>query len=70
MLPMTWSQTFVDALKDNEVKLVTYVPDNVLTPLITGVVADNYFTLGRARRARTRRSASSPAPGWAGCAAA
>jgi sulfopyruvate decarboxylase alpha subunit len=30
-------------LKDNEVRLVTYVPDNVLTPLIVGASADNYF---------------------------
>jgi len=43
-LRMTWSQTFLDVLKDNEVKLVTYVPDNVLTPLIKGVVEDQYFT--------------------------
>jgi sulfopyruvate decarboxylase TPP-binding subunit len=30
-------------LKENEVRLVTYVPDNVLIPLISGAVADNYF---------------------------
>jgi sulfopyruvate decarboxylase alpha subunit len=41
---MAWSQTFLDVLKDNEVKLVTYVPDNVLTPLISGAVEDRYFT--------------------------
>ena len=41
---MSWSQIFLDALKDNEVKLVTYVPDNVLTPLIKGAVEDQYFT--------------------------
>jgi sulfopyruvate decarboxylase alpha subunit len=40
---MTWSDTFLGILKDNDVRLVTYVPDNVLTPLIRGVTDDNYF---------------------------
>jgi len=40
---MSWSKVFLDTLKDNDVGLVTYVPDNVLTPLIKGAVADNYF---------------------------
>jgi sulfopyruvate decarboxylase TPP-binding subunit len=40
---MSWSEAFLDTLKDNEVRLVTYVPDNVLTPLIAGAVSDNYF---------------------------
>ena len=40
---MTWSATFLNALKDNDVRLVTYVPDNVLTPLIQGITDDNYF---------------------------
>jgi sulfopyruvate decarboxylase TPP-binding subunit len=40
---MTWSDSFLRSLKDNDVRLVTYVPDNVLTPLITGAAADNYF---------------------------
>ena len=30
-------------LKDNDVRLVTYVPDNVLTPLLKGGTSDNYF---------------------------
>jgi sulfopyruvate decarboxylase TPP-binding subunit len=30
-------------LKDNDVRLNSCVPDNVLTPLIKGVTADNYF---------------------------
>jgi sulfopyruvate decarboxylase alpha subunit len=38
-----WSETFLSILKDNDVRLITYVPDNVLTPLIKGVAADNYF---------------------------
>jgi sulfopyruvate decarboxylase alpha subunit len=40
---MSWSKTFLDVLKDNDVRLVSYVPDNVLTPLIAGAAADNYF---------------------------
>ncbi len=27
---MAWSDTFLKVLKDNDVRLVTYVPDNVL----------------------------------------
>jgi sulfopyruvate decarboxylase alpha subunit len=41
---MTWSQTILDTLKANEIRLVTYVPDNVLTPLIKGAAEDSYFT--------------------------
>jgi sulfopyruvate decarboxylase alpha subunit len=40
---MTWSKIFLDALKENDVRLVTYVPDNVLTPLIQGITDDDYF---------------------------
>jgi len=40
---MAWSDAFLKALKDNDVRLVAYVPDNVLTPLIAGVTSDNYF---------------------------
>lgn len=40
---MTWYGTFLHILKENEVCLVAYVPDNVLTPLIRGIAADNYF---------------------------
>ena len=40
---MSWSQLLLDTLKENEVRLVTYVPDNVLTPLIQGATADNDF---------------------------
>jgi sulfopyruvate decarboxylase TPP-binding subunit len=47
---MNWSQTFLDTLKGNDVRLVTYVPDNVLRPLIAGATADNYFrTVGATR---------------------
>jgi sulfopyruvate decarboxylase TPP-binding subunit len=47
---MSWSDIFLAALKDNDVRLVTYVPDNVLTPLITGVTSDNYFMSANATR--------------------
>ena len=40
---MTWSETFLKVFKDNDLRLIAYVPDNVLTPLIEGVTADNYF---------------------------
>ncbi len=40
---MTWSDTLLGILKDNDVRLIAYVPDNVLTPLLGGVAADNYF---------------------------
>jgi len=42
-IAMTWSDAFLGLLKDNDVRLISYVPDNVLTPLIKGVAADNYF---------------------------
>ena len=28
---MTWSDTFLDAFKKNDVRFIGYVPDNVLT---------------------------------------
>lgn len=39
-----WHEIVRDVLKENEVRLVTYVPDNVLGPLIRGLHADPYFT--------------------------
>src|SRR5260370_41648487 len=47
---MTWSETFLAALKDNDVRLISYVPDNVLTPLLKGAAADNYFMSVNATR--------------------
>ena len=41
----TWSEVVVRVLKANEVKLVTYVPDNVLLPLIKLLHTDPYFTV-------------------------
>src|SRR5262245_64032587 len=39
-----WHDIVRDTLKANQVRLVTYVPDNVLKPLIAGLHADSYFT--------------------------
>jgi sulfopyruvate decarboxylase alpha subunit len=47
---MSWADGFLQALKQNEIRLVSYVPDNVLTPLITRVTADNYFVAVGATR--------------------
>lgn len=40
-----WYEIVVKVLKANHVKLVAYVPDNVLAPLIRLVHADPYFTV-------------------------
>src|SRR5882757_5560294 len=47
---MAWSETFLRVLKDNDVRFISYVPDNVLTPLIKGVTTDNYFMPANATR--------------------
>ncbi len=47
---MGWSETFLATLKNNDVRFITYVPDNVLTPLIKGVASDNYFMSVNATR--------------------
>lgn len=39
-----WHEIVSATLKANEVRLVTYVPDRVLTPLIAAVERDPYFT--------------------------
>jgi sulfopyruvate decarboxylase alpha subunit len=39
-----WDQVVVDTLKQNEVRLVPYVPDKVLGSLIAKLHADPYFT--------------------------
>jgi sulfopyruvate decarboxylase alpha subunit len=41
----TWHGVVLETLKRNEVKLITYVPDRVLTPLIASLHADPYFTI-------------------------
>lgn len=40
----TWHGAVIRALKDNDVRIVVYVPDNVLRPLIDAVAADGFFT--------------------------
>lgn len=40
----SWHEIVRDTLKQNQVRLVTYVPDNVLKPLIKGVHDDAFFT--------------------------
>jgi sulfopyruvate decarboxylase alpha subunit len=45
-----WHETVLEAFRANEVRLVTYVPDNVLKPLIAGCHADPYFTTFAAAR--------------------
>jgi len=40
---VSWHQAVVKALKANEVRLVTYIPDNVLAPLIDAVHGDSWF---------------------------
>ena len=39
-----WDAIVLRTLEANGVKLVTYVPDRVLTPLIKGIHADPFFT--------------------------
>jgi len=40
----TWYDVVLATLKSNNVRLVVYVPDKVLTPLIKALHADNFFT--------------------------
>ena len=40
----TWHEIVLATLKRNNVKLVVYVPDKVLTPLIKALHADPFFT--------------------------
>jgi sulfopyruvate decarboxylase alpha subunit len=40
----TWHEIVLATLKRNDVKLVTYVPDRVFTPLIKALHGDSYFT--------------------------
>ena len=43
--PQNWHEIVLQTLKRNDVKLVPYVPDRVLTPLIKGLHADSYFNV-------------------------
>lgn len=40
-----WHRIVLDTFKRNEIRLVPYVPDNVLRPLIDAIHADPYFTI-------------------------
>lgn len=42
--PAPWYQVTVEVLKRHDIRLVAYVPDNVLRPLIEAVHADPFFT--------------------------
>ena len=42
--PKPWHAVVRETLKQNDVRLVPYVPDRVLTPLIKGVHEDGFFT--------------------------
>ena len=44
MTETTWHSIIHATLKAHDVKLVTYVPDNVLRPLIERIHADDFFT--------------------------
>jgi sulfopyruvate decarboxylase alpha subunit len=44
LLTKTWYDVVLETLKLNDVRLVTYVPDRVLTTLIKNVHADPFFT--------------------------
>jgi sulfopyruvate decarboxylase TPP-binding subunit len=41
---VSWHAVIHEVLKANKVRLVTYVPDRVLTPLINSLHADPFFT--------------------------
>lgn len=41
---MRWDEIILATLKAHNINLVTYVPDNVLKPVIEGVHADPFFT--------------------------
>ena len=40
----SWHEIVLEVFKANEIRLVAYVPDNVLKPLIAGCHADPFFT--------------------------
>ena len=46
----SWHETVLATLKSNNVRLITYVPDKVLTPLIKALHGDAFFTTFAATR--------------------
>lgn len=59
-----WHEITIEVLKRHDVRLVTYVPDNVLRPLIEGVHADGFFTAFAV--AREEEGLGVVAGGWMG----
>ncbi len=47
---MHWAETVLTCLKEQQVRLMVYVPDNVLIPLIEGAQADPHWTAFTATR--------------------
>ena len=43
--PTPWYETVLATLKANDIRLIVYVPDRVLTPLIKALHADAFFTV-------------------------
>ena len=43
-MSQAWHEIVLDVLKANEIRLIPYVPDNVLKPLIAAIHADPFFT--------------------------
>ena len=41
---MEWAETVLENLKELDVRLMTYVPDNMLIPLIDGAKDDPHWT--------------------------
>jgi len=48
--PATWHEIILATLKQNNVKLIVYVPDRVFTPLIKALHADKFFATFAATR--------------------
>ncbi len=64
-----WHEIVRDTLRADQVRLVTYVPDNVLKPLIATLHADPYFTTFPTAREEEAVGIVAGAPGWAACTA-
>lgn len=47
---MDWAETVLGCLKEQQVRLMVYVPDHVLVPLIDGANADAHWTAFTATR--------------------
>src|SRR5262249_11767475 len=47
---MHWAETVLTCLKEQQIRLMVYVPDNVLIPLIAGAQADPHWTAFTATR--------------------